>query len=1103
MTQHRSPPVAGKDVLLARELAHLLEQGIAHHRQGELAAAAQLYHAVLQRSPQSADALNLLGHIAKSRGEFATARDYYLRAIAIAPQEASFHYSLAVIYHERGELQSAASAYEAALRQQPQHAMALENLAVLRSKQGHRGEALTLLRKAAEQPGTSAQLFANLAELLRASGDLSGALAAAEKAVTLNPSSPLAHSNLATITYRLGDAARARAHIQRALQLDPSNAKAHSSLLHCMHYLPDYSPADSAAAHREWATRHAGQARAAAAPRRRLQGSKLRIGYISPDLRKHSVSYFLEPILAQHDRKRFAIYAYANVEHLDQVSERLKRHFDGWRDIYGVDAAQAAQRIREDQIDILVDLAGHSRGNRLDVLALQAAPIQVTYLGYPDTTGLSNIAYRLTDAWSDPPGAADALYSEKLLRLPDCFLCYQPSTDSPRVAPLPALRNGAITFGSFNNLAKITSDMLDSWSTILRGLPSSRLLIKALALDYPEARRRIEQHFRSAGIDLARIRMHGRIDDTGGFLQLYNEVDIALDTFPYNGTTTTCDALWMGVPVITLAGHSHVSRVGVSLLSTVGLIQCIASDSADYCNKALTLAADLNKLATLRTDLRERMARSPLTDAATFTRRLEESYQMMIDGSSTQQDDRNPPAAAGRSSADAATPLRVVLSESLTLNVPDDIDNLTGYVLSEQRTWIEPEAAFLPRYLRAGMRYVDIGAGYGQYTLSAAQHVGARGEVLAFERDDARRALLLSSAKANGLRQVLAPVVAQPDAGAASLAQSVAAWAATADAGADLIRVDAELPIADFIAAAGAVLQRQPSLVMAFVRRDGENLPQLAQQFAALGYGAYRLVPGLNQLTDLDSENADPFMLNAFFCAEPLAARLRADGVIASLAADAAGVEQTIDANLWADHLLQRPFAAPHAARWQRLCSGTSNLAGWEHYRDALSAFVAAHALSTPSGQRLPWLAFAFSQLTHAVAAHANLARLQTLARIAHEIGLRQTAVVALEAALQLFASDTALTWDEPFLPVCLEDEALPSGESPGTWCLRSIAVQHERLARISSFFGDAELLGHYQFLREIGVVAAEFARREALLGARLQQDGDRRISVALQQFAG
>jgi predicted O-linked N-acetylglucosamine transferase (SPINDLY family) len=353
----------------------------------------------------------------------------------------------------------------------------------------------------------------------------------------------------------------------------------------------------------------------------------LRIGYVSPDFVHHAVSYFVEPVLAAHNRAQIEVFCYADAPVADATTARLRGLSDQWRDIAPLNDAQVAELIRSDKIDILVDLAGHTARHRLLVFARRPAPIQLTWIGYPNTTGLETIDSRLTDAISDPLGQTEVFHTEKLVRLPEVFSCYKPSDQAPAVSELPAVKNGYVTFGSFNHFAKINPAVLDLWARLMVRLPSSRLFLKARSLADPETATGVRETFKRHGVAANRLTLCSDELSVAAHQSLYHGVDIALDPFPYNGTTTTCEALWMGVPVITLAGQTHVSRVSASLLTHLGRPEWIAHSEDGYIEKCAALAADLPRLAELRANQREQMRLSPVCDAPRFTAQLEATYR--------------------------------------------------------------------------------------------------------------------------------------------------------------------------------------------------------------------------------------------------------------------------------------------------------------------------------------------------------------------------------------------------------------------------------------------------------------------------------------------
>jgi len=413
------------------------------------------------------------------------------------------------------------------------------------------------------------------------------------------------------------------------VQLDSRYTQAHSNLLRDLQHLPDITPEQLLAEHQNWWNLH-GKPIVPQQHQRRTPHKPLRVGFVSPDLRNHAVAIFIAPLFEHHDKTNFHFTAYSEAAAEDEVSAKLKSWVQLWRPIRGHRDDLVAQQIAADQIDILIDLAGHTSNNRAPLFTQKPAPIQISYLGYPCTTGLPTIDYRITDAQADPPGLTEPHYTEKLLRLPRCAWCFRPIDDSPDVNDLPALTAGHITFGSFNNFAKANDAVLAAWAAVLNRVPNSRLILKSNGLAEPTVQSHIHQIFGRHNISPDRLTMLDKNPDIAQHLARYHDIDIALDTFPYNGTTTTCEALWMGIPVICIAGNKHMSRVGVSLLHAIGLDDLIARDTTHFTEIAADLANDLPRLADLRRTLRARMLQSALRDETAFTRDFESLLQSIL-----------------------------------------------------------------------------------------------------------------------------------------------------------------------------------------------------------------------------------------------------------------------------------------------------------------------------------------------------------------------------------------------------------------------------------------------------------------------------------------
>ena len=543
------------------------------------------------------------------------------------------YFELATFLQNLGRLAEAEVLYRRAIELKPDFAKASNSLATAIALQdpARIAEAEALYRQAIALDPEYALPHNNLGNILQGAGRLSESEASLRRALELKPDLRQAHVALGNALKDLGRLDEAESSFRRALELDPDDRYARDSLLMALNYTARHSRAQVFAEHIEWARRH--ESPHAAGRRAHLNvrdpHRRLRIAYVSPDFRRHSVAYFIEPVLAQHDRRQFEVYCYSNVAVPDSVTVRLMKLADRTRSMVGVSEADAAELVRADGIDILVDLAGHTAGHALGVLARKPAPVQVTYLGYPNTTGLGAVDWRITDVHADPPGDGDGFHSERLARLAHSFLCFQPPQEAPEVRPSPFVANGYVTFGSFNVLPKVTPEVISTWARLLERVPRSRLLLKALGLRDGPVQAHILAQFAKHGIDAARIALLPMEHTLLAHLERYHDMDIALDPFPFNGTTTTLEALWMGVPVVAIAGDRHSARVGASILANAGLEKLLAGTVEQYVALAAGLACDPERLTSLRRAMRGCVAASPLRDQAGMVTALEDAYRGM------------------------------------------------------------------------------------------------------------------------------------------------------------------------------------------------------------------------------------------------------------------------------------------------------------------------------------------------------------------------------------------------------------------------------------------------------------------------------------------
>jgi protein O-GlcNAc transferase len=464
--------------------------------------------------------------------------------------------------------------------------------------------------------------LANLALLLKSLGLLGQAKEYYEKALQIDPNYSVLLSNYANALLSLNEYPKAYEAYQKALEQSPDNFRAFSDLLVSLNYTEQNQQAFFEK-HKSYAKAYGEKLKS-----KPLYGhKKIRLAYISGDFKRHSVAYFIEGILHYHNRDEFEIYCYSDVENEDLITTRFKSLADYWRPISQKKNDAVAQIIEQDEIDILIDLASHT-GHRNGLFALRPAPLQVTYCGYPNTTGLENMDYRIVDKISDPDG--DEYYTEELLKLPRCFLAFSPPDDAPDIQPSPCLQNGYITFGSFNNFTKVNDRVLKCWRQILKQIPHSRLLIKSKQFNDKNFAEQTKKFFTQRGVQPERILIHGYELKLKNHLEWYNKVDIALDPFPYNGTTTTCEALNMGVPVITMKGDRHAARVGATLLSALGMESFITESTEHYRKLAQHLSQDFLQLDSLRQQLREVFQSSPLCDSRELTKEIENHLKTVL-----------------------------------------------------------------------------------------------------------------------------------------------------------------------------------------------------------------------------------------------------------------------------------------------------------------------------------------------------------------------------------------------------------------------------------------------------------------------------------------
>lgn len=600
-----------------------LNLGAALQQLKQLDEAIDVYRRMLALEPRNINAYNNLGTVLEQQGKFGEAEAIYHQALALDPAAQSIYYNLGNVLRSSGRADEALQCYRRALAIQPDYYEAQNNLGNVLQAAGRIDEAEVAFRRCAElRPGLTS-VTQNLANVLQVRGLLTEAEQTYRRLLEQDEQAAI-HSNLGATLQAQGRIEEALTHFHRAIELAPEDDSYHSNRLLCLHYRPGITAAELAVAHAAWQERHA-------APRRvhwpkhdnsRDPERALRLGFVSGDFWEHTVGFLVAPLLENLDRREFTVICYYDNARNDKNTARLRSAAGLWRNVCGMSEELLTAQIRSDAVDVLFDLSGHTALNRLRVFARKPAPIQITWAGYVGTTGLEAMDYVLADRYEVPEGE-ETHYRESILRMPDGYICYGPPPAAPPVGPLPALSRGQVTFGSFNNPAKLNPQVVALWARVLQRVPGSRLLLKYRGFDNPPVQVRFRELFAQCGIGPERLELVAPSLHLG-LLEAYNQVDVGLDPFPYSGGITTCEALWMGVPVITCPGATFASRHSQTHLSNAGQAQFVARDFDHYVELAVEWAQDLPRLAAVRAGLRAQLAASPLCDAPRYAQNFQQ-----------------------------------------------------------------------------------------------------------------------------------------------------------------------------------------------------------------------------------------------------------------------------------------------------------------------------------------------------------------------------------------------------------------------------------------------------------------------------------------------
>ncbi|MDR8393029.1 FkbM family methyltransferase [Aliifodinibius sp. S!AR15-10] len=778
------------------ETYHLLS--VNYYNLGRFEEAEEFAKEALDRRDDFLKAWVNLGSLYRAQARLEEALKCYQKANQLDPQNAGIAFRIGAIYRDQGGLDKALELFDITLRIEPDYLGALLEKADIHKKRQDYEDAEACLDTALERHGDCLAIRFNRAEVLKDQGKYEEAVEIFEELLEKYPEQGGVRINYALCLQELGQFEEAEENYLEVVEQGGDAANAFSNYLMGIHYNPNRTKEEIFEAHLEWNDKFLRDVEAVRPrPENKSKDKRLRIGFVSGGFRKHPVGWMITKALENLPDEECEIYCYTTNTRHDPITKRIHDASDSWASVVGYSNEVIAGMIREDEIDILVDLSGHAADGCLGTINREPAPIIVKWVGgLFNTTGLDAVDFLISD-WYETPEGEEEFYTEKLVRLPDDYICFLPPDYAPDRQPLPAKDNGYITFGCFNNPCKVNDQLLERWAAIMQQVSKSRLLLKSKQYETRSFTNRIVATMESFGIERERIIFKGHSIHQD-HLDCYNDIDIALDPWPYSGGLTTCEALWMGVPVVTLPGPTFAGKHSVTHLNNAGLPGFVADNWEEYIEMAVTLASDVEKLTEIRSSLREQVAQSPICDGRRFAAHLSVAFRKMweqrVDGYEKKlenwQDhievdplsDQEVDAIVGsvskpetqeeneigekilmngacqkqtvKSAKEKSKPYKIETKEGVTVVAPSDLEQLTTFVLLEQEQWFEEELAFATAYLKSGMKAVDIGAGVGSYALPMAKKVGHEGQVFAFEPTSDTRKFLEWGKLENGFDQL-------------------------------------------------------------------------------------------------------------------------------------------------------------------------------------------------------------------------------------------------------------------------------------------------------------------------------------------------------------
>lgn len=1036
----------------------------------------RLLERLLRRNPDHVGALNnhsvmLLEHFRDIKGAEAGLR----KVITLDPAFVDGYMNLGNVYQELGDQGKAEDMYRRALVINPQNGAAMNNLATVCTKSGKQDEAIKYYRRALELLQDRPEIYVNLMSALTRSRNKKDMLELVLKVIKW-PQPTIALFAVYNFAKHCCLWDEAKLALDGVIKLC-REGRGHVSLFAGIN-LPLL--AEPGISNEELFELHllAGKTlegnRVSPAftehEKSMRQSSRLRIGYLSPDFRQHSVNTFFRGIINNHDRMRFEIHCYSTNMLEDEVTETYRTAADTFLNVSSLTDREIAERIHSDGVHILVDLAGYTENGRTGVLSYCPAPVQLAYLGYPYTSGLEKVDYIISDPYLDGP-CNESLFSEKSLRLPESFAACDSLHEQVDSGKPPFEKNGFITFGVMNSSYKLSSELVRVWCRVMHAVTDSRIVLNHPNYDMEITRERVWDEFKRNGIDRSRVLFVWQKHPGGSHLRYYNDMDISLDTFPLTGGTTTIEALWMGVPVVTLVGEIYPQRISYSYLKNSGshVEDMTAFSEDEYVEKAVTLADNPSRIADFRRTSREKMKRSILFDPVRLTRHLEAAY---IEGWN-----RKFPGCPVSMVAPDVPVQFIPVRGNVEIAAIDSLDDINAYVLHEQQGCFDPEYEFVMQVVQEGMKVVDIGAGTGSYSVPISRRIGDVGRLWATTRTVNVAALLLKSRERNNLDNLF--LLGGEDI-KLRLDAEMQKHQMTAI---DFVRMNTNA--SDSILKDGGVqfFAENSPLVMFGVKRDNSIIDtSLVSSFKDAGYDVYRYIPGLKAIAPfISGTDLDAFALNLFACKEDRAKLLEHRGLLIRQI-QPVGELPGVHVKAWQEYIGALPYASTLLNNW---LSVTSHYQDWEVYWVALNLFAMAKDERRQAVDRYACLQACNGILVMLVKAKPNLPRVLSFCRVLAELGKREEAVYALNQVAAMFGGGSNLAIDEPFLALSDESASVDPDNQVAEWLLASVLELREKLRVFSSFFTGQESLPVLEVIKDTGFQSSEMERRLTLIKKR------------------